>query len=62
MVHNVPVDGLRNCIELHALCFIDCVEECGKGMAEIETTAATVADIEYPFELGQQGVLVIERL
>jgi hypothetical protein len=47
-------------IELACLRVVDQIEQSRKGIAQIEAAAATMADVEYPFEFLLQRTGVIE--
>ena len=62
MIDDIPVGLSRNRIELHALGFIDGIEQRRERMAKIEAAAAAVTDIEDPLQLLKKRPFVIERL
>ena len=53
-----PVDS----VDLHRLGLVDEVEESGKGAAQIDASPAAMADVEHPFELGEERTFVVEGL
>jgi hypothetical protein len=60
MVDDVPEDRPGYGVELHALGFVDRVEERGKRVAEAETAAAAVADVEYALQLRRHCGIVVK--
>ena len=52
MIHDLTVITFRDAIDFHRFRLIDQVKQRGKGIAEADAAAATVADIENAFELG----------
>jgi hypothetical protein len=61
VIDDVPVHLLVDGIEFARGCFVDRIEQGGETIAERETTATAVTDIEYALEFFLEGGLVVER-
>ena len=60
MVHYFPVNRLGYRVDFTARCGIYRIEQRGKGIAQTEAAAATVADVEHPLQFLEELLLVVE--
>ncbi len=60
LVDHLPKGLFIHAIDLAGLRIVDQIEQSRKGIAQIETAAAAMADVEYPFEFFLQRTGVIE--
>jgi len=60
VIDDLLVIHLLDAIDFQGLGFIDKVEQGRKGLSKAHAAPAPVADVEYPFHLLVQGLLVVE--
>jgi len=60
MIDDVPIHRLGNAVDFHRIRLINCIEQRRKGIAQVEATTATMADVENSLQLLKKRFLGVE--